>query len=103
RRVHSTDQCSGRGERWHVVPEALEAFALADGIVTPGPGAVVEALRVVEYAAPQRLPVAMRSGGHRRVHHRVEVCKDALTLHQRDGALLRVGHVDVALRGGRGD
>src|ERR1700757_3642809 len=56
RRVRATHQRGGCGERWHVVPQALEAFTFADGIVTPGPGAVIEALRVVEYAAPQRFP-----------------------------------------------
>src|SRR5262249_15592165 len=53
RRVRSAHQCGGCGERGHVFPQTFEAFAFADGIVTPGPGAVVEALRVVEYPTPQ--------------------------------------------------
>ena len=57
----------------HVVPQALsKPVALAERVVAPRPGAVVESLGVVEHAAPQRFPVAVRRGGDGHVQHRGE-------------------------------
>ena len=77
----------------------VEALALAERVVAPRPRAVVELLAVVEHAAAQRLPVAVRRGGDGHVEHRGERREAAVALHQRDGAHLRLGHLLVA--GGR--
>src|SRR6476620_12810856 len=47
------------GDGGHVVPQALEAVTLAERVVAPRPGAVVELLRIVKDAAAQRLPITI--------------------------------------------
>ena len=77
------------------VPQAVEALALAYRVVAPRPGAVVEPLGVVENATPQRLSVTVRCGRDGELQHGVEARERPLALHQRDGALLLVGHLGV--------
>ena len=76
---------------------SVEPVALAERVVAPRPRAVVELLAVVEHAAAQRLPVAVRRGGDGHVEHRRERRETAVALHQRDGAHLRLGHLLVAV------
>ena len=79
----------------HVLPQSVEALALADRVVAPRPGAVVEPFGVVENATPQRLSVTVRCGRDGDLQHGVEARERPLALHQRDGALLLLGHLGV--------
>ena len=103
RRVGAAHQRGRRGETGHVVPESLEAVSRAEGVVAPRPGAVVEPLGVVKHAAAQGFSVAMRRGGDGDVEHRIEAGEGAFALDQRDGALLRLGHLGVPFWRRRGD
>src|SRR5271165_362029 len=51
-RTGAAHQRGRRREAGDVVPQSLEAVGRADTVVAPGPGAVVEPLRVVEHPAP---------------------------------------------------
>src|SRR5277367_5308186 len=94
--AHQPDRHRQAGE---VVPQAVEVGNLADAVIAPGPGAVIQSTRVVKDTAPQRFPIAVRRRRGGDLQNRVEAGEVAFTGHQSDGALLVGGQFGIAAQG----